>query len=232
MPTRDVDRDGVPPGDGRGALEKKPPAAGVTPRPSNEGKKLRGQAHNPPGRRLPRPRRRGRHHRPTTRGLAIATALVALVGVAFYGALGNHGGRASSLPADDLEGMTDPRVTQANIQATICRRGYTRTVRPPREVTDAIKHQLVAGVRGNMWEYELDHVVPLDLGGAPLDRRNFALQPRAGACNAHQKAALERLLSIMVCAGDLTLNGAQHEIATDWRAAYKKWINGKGCGQQ
>jgi hypothetical protein len=123
----------------------------VTPRPSNEGKKLRGQAHNPPGRPLPRPRRPGRHHRPTTRGLAIATALVALVGVAFYGALGNHGGRASSLPADDLEGMTDPRVTQANIQATICRRGYTRTVRPPREVTDAIKHQLVAGVGGNMW---------------------------------------------------------------------------------
>ena len=73
--------------------------------------------------------------------------------------------------------MTDPRVTQANI----CRRGYARTVRPPRDVTDAIKHQLVAGVRGNMWEYELDHVVPLDLGGAPLHRRNFALQPRA-AC--------------------------------------------------
>jgi hypothetical protein len=25
---------------------------------------------------------------------------------------------------------------------------------------------------------------------------------------------------------------AAHEIATDWRAAYKKWINGKGCGEQ
>jgi hypothetical protein len=32
--------------------------------------------------------------------------------------------------------------------------------------------------------------------------------------------------------GDLTLRGAQHEIATDWRAVYKKWINGKGCGEQ
>jgi hypothetical protein len=42
-----------------------------------------------------------------------------------------------------------------------------------------------------------------------------------GACNAQMKDDLERQLSIMVCAGDLTLKGAQHEIASDWRAAYK-----------
>jgi len=46
------------------------------------------------------------------------------------------------------------------------------------------------------------------------------------------KDDLERQLSTMVCAGDLTLKGAQHEVATDWRAGYKKWINGKGCGEQ
>jgi hypothetical protein len=33
----------------------------------------------------------------------------------------------------------------------------------------------------------------------------------------------------MVCIGDATLIDAQHEIAMDWRAAYKKWIDGKGC---
>jgi len=58
------------------------------------------------------------------------------------------------------------------------------------------------------------------------------LQPWTGTCNAHMKDDLERQLSIMVCAGDLTLEGAQHEIATDWRAGYKKWISGKGCGEQ
>jgi hypothetical protein len=36
----------------------------------------------------------------------------------------------------------------------------------------------------------------------------------------------------MVCACDLTLKGAQHEIATDWRATYKKRMKGKGCGEQ
>jgi len=40
---------------------------------------------------------------------------------------------------------------------------------------------------------------------------------------------LERQLSIMV-AGDFILKGVQHEIATDWRAAYEKWIDPKGCG--
>jgi hypothetical protein len=63
--------------------------------------------------------------------------------------------------------------------------------------------------------------------GAPLDLRNLMLQPLAGSRNAHTKDDLERQLStrrllIMVCVGDLTLKGAQHEIATDWRAAYKK----------
>jgi hypothetical protein len=57
------------------------------------------------------------------------------------------------------------------------------------------------------------------------------LQPWAGACNAHMKDDLERQLSIMVCAGEFTLKGAQHEIATDWRAAYTRWVNGKGCGE-
>jgi len=104
--------------------------------------------------------------------------------------------------------MVNPRITQNNIQTAVCRRGWTRTVHPSRNVTDAIKRNLVADRRVSPRDYELDHIVPLDLGGAPRSPQS------------------------MVCAGDLTLKGAQHEIATDWRAGYKKWINGKGCGEQ
>jgi len=43
-----------------------------------------------------------------------------------------------------------------------------------------------------------------------------------GADDARMKDDLQRQLSIMGCAGDLTLKGAQHDIATDWRATYKK----------
>ena len=45
-----------------------------------------------------------------------------------------------------IPGAIDPHVTQATIQRTICQRGYTATVRPPRQVTDAIKRQLAAGL--------------------------------------------------------------------------------------
>jgi 5-methylcytosine-specific restriction endonuclease McrA len=165
-----------------------------------------------------------------TRSIVLTVAVVATIGAVLLAQLSDHGGHAESPPADDdLAVVTDPRVTQDNIQHTICRRTWTRSVRPPRDAIEAIKRNLAADVHVNTRDYELDHIVPLDLGGAALDLRNLMLQPRAGACNAHHKDALERRLRIMVCAGDLTLNGAQHEIATDWRAAYKKWINGKGC---
>jgi hypothetical protein len=69
-----------------------------------------------------------------------------------------------------------------------------------------------------------------DLGGAPLDLRDLMFESLAGARNAHVKDDLECQLSIIVAVATSPLKGAQHEIATDWRAAYKKWIDGKGCG--
>ena len=39
--------------------------------------------------------------------------------------------------------------------------------------------------------------------------------------------ALPRM--IFVAHGSVTLAEAQREIATDWRAAYKEWLDPKGC---
>src|SRR5262245_12033091 len=104
----------------------------------------------------------------------IVGALVSLVALAFYGALGGHAAPPpGSDAAGDLTGMVDPRVTEHNIQITICRLGWARSVRPSRDVTDAIKRNLVADMHVRVRDYELDHIVPLDLGGAPLDLRNF-----------------------------------------------------------
>jgi hypothetical protein len=172
-----------------------------------------------------------------TRGVAVSLALLALIALALIVLLAwpTHSASDSPVGTDDLAGMVNPDVTQANIGETICRRGWAATVRPPATETDAIKRKMLAqlppGVREKSPDYELDYIIPLDLGGAPLDRRNLALQRRRGSCNAKQKDELVRRLSIMVCAGDVTLTRAQHEIATDWRAAYQKWIDGKGCGE-
>jgi hypothetical protein len=50
---------------------------------------------------------------------------------------------AGSTPAWS-EGAIDPRVTQANINQTICRREWVRAARPPVQVTTWIKHRLLA----------------------------------------------------------------------------------------
>ena len=80
------------------------------------------------------------------------------------------------LPRHDLTlGAIDPRVTQSNIRNTICRRGYTSTVRPPFEYTNAVKHRLmrIYGVTGSIHDYELDHLIPLELGGCPKCETNL-----------------------------------------------------------
>jgi len=118
----------------------------------------------------------------------------------------------------------NPDVTQATIAATICTPGWTRTVRPYVGETQEIKAEMLAAVgepitRRN--RYELDHVIPLALGGAIIDRRNLVLQP---IDEAREKDAIEVCLSSLVCQGKIDLEDAQSAIWEDWRTA------GELCG--
>jgi hypothetical protein len=116
-------------------------------------------------------------------------------------------------------GATDPRVTQANIDTTICRAGYTKTVRPPEHVTAAIKRERMDayGAGDAPSSYELDHLIPLELGGAPAAVANLWPEPLNGGDGAHTKDQVENALHRRVCAHVLSLAVAQREIATDWR---------------
>lgn len=70
--------------------------------------------------------------------------------------------------------------------------------------------------------FEVDYLVSPELGGSD-DIRNVWPEPYAGSeWNAHVKDALEDHLHEMVCGGTLDLTTAQHEIAQNWVAAYKK----------
>jgi hypothetical protein len=73
--------------------------------------------------------------------------------------------------------------------------------------------------------YELDYLIAPELGGAD-DIRNFWPQPYSEAVwNSHVKDALEDRLHDLVCSGRISLATAQHDIASDWVAAYKKYFN-------
>ena len=114
-------------------------------------------------------------------------------------------------------------MTQADIHSTICRRGYTKGVRPPESVTEPEKLAAMAayGDRGSPRRYEYDHLVPLELGGAPNDLRN--LWPEPGA-SPNAKDQLERVLRSLVCSGRVSLARGQSEIARDWVSAYHRLV--------
>ena len=77
------------------------------------------------------------------------------------------------------------------------------------------------GDRGSPHDYEYDHLISLELGGAPNDPRN--LWPEPGG-TPNPKDRLENLLRRRVCDGEMTLAAARHTIATDWVAAYHRLI--------
>jgi hypothetical protein len=122
-------------------------------------------------------------------------------------------------------GAIDGRVSTATAAATICTTGYTATVRPAVAVTDRIKKEQMAayGLEGQpLSAYELDHLISLELGGAPADVANLWPQPWDGDPNAHQKDAVETHLKREVCRGAVSLADAQRMIATDWFAVYRE----------
>ncbi len=77
-------------------------------------------------------------------------------------------------------------------------------------------------------KYQIDYLVNPQLGGTN-DIKNLWPEPYSNArWNAQAKDELERHLHRMVCARTIDLAVAQREIATDWIAAYKKYVGRDG----
>lgn len=114
-------------------------------------------------------------------------------------------------------GALNPAVSQSTIDRTICVPGWTATVRPAESITESEKEASLTayGDNGGLSEYEYDHLVPLELGGATNDPRN--LWPEPGS-SPNPKDDVEFALREKVCAGELSLARAQREIASDWVA--------------
>jgi hypothetical protein len=125
-------------------------------------------------------------------------------------------------------GALNPAVTQSTIDATICRHGWTRTVRPAVSVTEPEKlaSMRAYGDRAAPSRYEYDHLVPLELGGAVNDPRNLWPEPDyMGAMGFYRnpKDDLENALNHLVCDGRVSLPQAQRAIAADWVSAYFRY---------
>jgi hypothetical protein len=105
-------------------------------------------------------------------------------------------------------GVLNPAVDQANIASTVCRHGWTRTVRPPVSYTNALKAKGLRQyrLRGPPSAFQEDHLISLELGGDPVDPRNLWPEPypRASAVDR-----IENDLNHRVCTRSLSLADAQ-----------------------
>lgn len=117
-----------------------------------------------------------------------------------------------------------PRATRPVTLSELCgstRHGVAATI--PTSVHQEVFQSYGADYR-RAAEYELDHLVTPELGGAS-DARNLWPQPYSRTpWNAYVKDELERLFHRLACDGEIDLATAQRQMATDWIAAYKQYF--------
>jgi hypothetical protein len=93
----------------------------------------------------------------------------------------------------------------------ICVPGYAKSVRPPWQHRRAVKRRQIRALSlpGGIRDYEEDHIIPLEIGGAPMNIRN--LRPERSPRKV--KDRLENELREAVCAERTSLAEAQRQMA-------------------
>ncbi len=103
----------------------------------------------------------------------------------------------------------------------ICVPGYTKQVR---SVSIKLKKQVYAAYNiaypPPTGTYELDHLVPLALGGSN-DEANLFPEAADPAPGFKEKDVVEVYLYEEMCAGHVSLTAAQAQIASSWLAVYQ-----------
>jgi hypothetical protein len=132
-----------------------------------------------------------------------------------------------SNPAD-ADHLPNPSLTPGDtLEVTfkdLCTPGYTQKVR---NVPDSVKTQVYQeyGITSHKpGQYEVDHLISLELGGSN-SIKNLWPESYTGDWNAHIKDKLENQLHNLVCNKKIDLKTAQQDIATDWIAAYKQYMD-------
>lgn len=162
-------------------------------------------------------------------------ALLLLIGAAaLLFSLLHHGKAASStaptapILSSKSPALPNPVLTPGDVLTsdarTVCVPGYTQIVR---NVPQAVKEQVYRqyGIQSHRpGEYEVDHLISLELGGSNSVRNLWPESYISKPLNAHVKDVLEDKLHELVCTGGLPIETAQKAIAQNWVTAYQKYV--------
>jgi hypothetical protein len=126
--------------------------------------------------------------------------------------------------------VPDPTITPGAVRTTdvgdICSTGTSGLRHWSRERDDRImaEYGLPTGPHP---DYEVDHLVPLGIGGAD-DDKNLWAEPRRSIEKewpAEKKDELESRLRELVCARQLDVSAAQQAIRDDWTETFKQYFH-------
>jgi hypothetical protein len=146
--------------------------------------------------------------------VALAAASLLMVYVVAIPKRGEHTVPSRKLTPGAVRKVAKDEVCSANVQASMVPVALQRRVFEEYGIPNAPANA-----------YEVDYLITPELGGA-ADIRNLWPEPYSATIwNARVKDQLEDRLHQLVCDGQLDLATAQHDIATDWIAAYKKYFN-------
>jgi hypothetical protein len=125
--------------------------------------------------------------------------------------------------------VPDPKLTPGDAFPVtvqdLCVPGYTKKVRNvPAEMKREVYEEYGVTSHGP-GDYEVDHLIPLELGGSNSIRNPWPESHRTSPWNAQVKDRLEGKLHELVCSGQLDLKTAQLAIAADWIGAYKFYVS-------
>jgi hypothetical protein len=157
--------------------------------------------------------------------LRLAMGAAAILAVVAFFALGRHeappgGIRARFVP----DPLLTPGLTVPADRDALCSAGEPDGP-PPIDRATAYRVFRLHGVSDpRPRAFELDYLIPPELGGAADVRNLWPQRYDASPWNAHAKDALENRLLHLVCSGDLDLATAQHDLAQDWTAAYRLYF--------
>ena len=175
------------------------------------------------------------------RKLLLLVGVLALAGCSVPSTLSNGTPSDSAVAGPDachvgtvVYCVLNPAVTQATIHSTICVSGWTATVRPPVSYTEPLKKQDIAQYASQhandpnwtLSNTELDHRVPLELGGNPSDPNNLSPEEHVGTMGSLVKDKDENVFNKTVCNGSQTLAAAQTAFVAKWLAAYPAYKDG------
>jgi hypothetical protein len=182
---------------------------------------------------VPRRSRDGR----ATLWLVIVLIVVLAAGLAYWATFRRvepvetgAAGPARTLPAAaDLSFLPNPaRTPGATLPVTpadLCVPGYSRKVRHVPEEVKQSAYRAYGIAQHAPGEYEVDHLVSLELGGSNAVRNLWPQSYYTEPWNAHVKDQLENELHRRVCDGELDLATAQRDIAGNWIEAYRHYFH-------